>query len=401
LLSVRPLSRLSSKRRVLGALIVAAGWAAGAAPQSSGRVATTAAAIRTAPVFFHGRQVAVLGSVVEARGLVRFDPGPADAAAPKPDPSASKQETPVGGIYVFWRERPSRSSGEIRGEFWDLGRLSEGDSRFSSFDFRPLIEAVTHGQWPARDQIFVLINATMSEAILPETATLRAVALAPEKYESRSVSVSGRFRGRNLYGDLPSPLPTPTKWDFVIQSADAAVWISGLRPQGKGFDLDPTARVDTARWVEITGTLHREGSRSWIAAREISLGAPPEAETEVVIPTTPAEPPPTVIFSAPVADEPDVDLGIIVRIQFSRDMDARSFKDHVHVSYVQPAGGGSPAAVPPPWAFAYNVGNRGIEIKFSKPLERFQTVRIELSAGIKAMGGDPLQPWALTFSTGK
>jgi hypothetical protein len=379
--------------------------AGSAAAQPIGRTATTAAALRASPVFFHGRQVAVLGSVVETRGLVRFDAASLDPAAPKPDPANAKQETPIGGIYVFWRERPTRSSGEIRGEFWDLGRLIEGDSRFSAFDFRPLLDAVTQGHWPARDQVFVLINASMSEAILPDAATLRAVALAPEKYENRSVSVSGRFRGRNLYGDVPSPLPTPTKWDFVIQSADAAVWVSGLRPQGKGFELDPAARVDTARWVEIKGTLHREGSRCWIAAREIALSTPPEAETEVMIAATPPEAPPSVVFSAPVADEPDVEVGIIVRIQFSRDMDARSFKDHVHVSYAQPPGAGAPTAtppvLPPSWTFAYNVGNRGIEIKFAKPLERFQMVRVELSAGIKAVGGDPLPPWALTFTTGR
>ena len=60
-----------------------------------------------------------------------------------------------------------------------------------------------------------------------------------------------------------------------------------------------------------------------------------------------------------------------------------------------------PADPPPTFAFAYNVGARGIELKFSKPLERFQTVKIELLEGIKALGGDPLQPWSLTFTTGR
>jgi len=85
-------------------------------------------------------------------------------------------------------------------------------------------------------------------------------------------------------------------------------------------------------------------------------------------------------------------------------MDARSFKDRMRVSYVQPDLPGKPATAapaPPVWAFAYNVGSRGIELKFTKPLDPLQTVRIELLDGIKAIDGEPLRPWSLTFATGR
>jgi hypothetical protein len=290
----------------------------------------------------------------------------------------------------------------VRGEFWDLGRLTEGDTRFASYDFRPLLEAVNQGRWPGRDQVFVLLGASLLEPVLPDTPTLRTIALAPERYENRSVSVSGRFRGRNLYADVAAPLPTPTKWDFVVQSADAAMWISGLRPRGKGFELDPNARVDTGRWVQVAGTVRREGSRAWIEAREIELSAPPEATAvEIATPAAAKEPPPTVVFSTPVPDETDVDATVIIRIQFSRDMDSRSFKDRIRVSYQGPVPPGAPTPEPPTWAFNYVVGNRGIELKFAKPFERFQTVKVELQDGIKAIDGEPLAPWTLTFSTGR
>ena len=253
--------------------------------------------------------------------------------------------------------------------------------------------------------MFVLTNASLIEATLPQAATLRALALAPEKYEGSSASISGRFRGRNLLGDLAAPLPTPTKWDFVLQSADAAVWISGLRPRGRGFELDPSARVDTGRWIQVTGTVRREGSRVWLEAREIELAAPPgETAVEVEVPVTPPEPPPTVVFSTPVPDEVDADAGAIVRVQFSRDMDARSFKDRIRVSYQpapQAAAATPPPSEPPTFAFNYDIGARGIQLKFSRPLERFQTVKIELLEGITAVGGDPLRPWTLTFTTGR
>jgi hypothetical protein len=364
--------------------------------QPPGRMATTADGLRASPVFFHGKQIAILGSVAESRGLYRLEPlGTTAAPDAKPD-LASKP------IYVYWRDRPARSDGEIRGEFWDLGRITEGDSRFSSIDFKPLLEALTDGRWPGRDRVFLILNASIVESTLPQAATLRAIALAPERYENRSASISGRFRGRNLLGDIATTIPTPGKWDFVVQSADAAVWVTALRPKGRGFELDPSARVDTGRWVQVTGTVRRDGSRAWIEAREIELSKPPEAtEVEVAVPVTPAEPPPTVVFSTPVPQETDVEVGAIIRVQFSRDMDARSFKDRVRLSYQPPPQTASPPPAPPIFAFNYNVGTRGIELKFAKPLERFQTVKVELLDGITAVGGDPLAPWTLRFTTGR
>jgi hypothetical protein len=372
---------------------------AAASTQPPSRLATTMAALRASPVFFHGKQVAVLGAAVESRGLYRVEAaGSTAAAGATAQPAAGER-----AVYVYWRERPTRSDGEIRGEFWDLGRLNEGDPRFSTYDFRSLLEAVTDGRWPGRDQIMVLLNAVVVTPNIPDTATLRSIVLAPEKYENRSATVSGRFRGRNLHADIAAPVPTPTKWDFVVQSADAALWISGLRPKGRGFELDPSARVDTGRWVQVTGTVRREGAKVWLEAREIELSsAPDETPVEIAIPPTPPEPPPTVVFSAPVADEADVETSVVVRIQFSRDMDARSFKDRVRVSYASPASPGQAAAqAPPTWSQTYNVGSRGIELKFVKPLERFQTVKIELLDGIKTIDGEALKPWSLTFSTSR
>lgn len=377
----------------LAVVAAASGWA-----QTSTRVAATADALRSAPVFYHGKPVAVLGSVVEARGLVQL--------APPSGGSENAEPTSASGraIYIFWRERPARASGEVRGEFWDLGRIVEGDPRFTAYDFRPLLDATTQGRWPGRDELFVIIAATLVDATLPGTPSLRDLVLAPEKYENRSVSVSGRFRGRNLHADIAAPVPSATKYDFVIQSADASIWVSGLRPRGSGFELDPNARRDTGRWVQVGGMVRRQGSRVWIEGREIAETDAPEETVEVEVPVTPREPPPTVVFSAPVPDEADVETGVAVRIQFSRDMDARSFKGRMRVTYLAPAVPVSPQRPvpdPPTWSFAYNVGNRGLEMKFVKPLEPFQTVRIELLDGITAIDGEPLKPWTLTFSTGR
>ena len=38
-----------------------------------------------------------------------------------------------------------------------------------------------------------------------------------------------------------------------------------------------------------------------------------------------------------------------------------------------------------------------LEIRFTKPLERFRTVRIELTEGILGTDQQPLVPWTLSF----
>ncbi len=113
-----------------------------------------------------------------------------------------------------------------------------------------------------------------------------------------------------------------------------------------------------------------------------------------VLASTPAEPPPTVVFSTPVPEETDVESAVI-RVQFSRDMDAPVVQGSCPAQLPAVPAATASALEPAPtiFAFAYNVGARGIELKFAKPLERFQTVKVELLDGIKAVGGDPLQPW--------
>src|SRR5215510_10352526 len=84
--------------------------------QPPGRIATSAEALVASPVFFHGRQITVRRELVESRGLTEL------SATSKP-------------VFVFWREQPTTTrDGEIRGEFWDLGRLRPDDARFSSQD---------------------------------------------------------------------------------------------------------------------------------------------------------------------------------------------------------------------------------------------------------------------------
>ena len=364
------------RRPLLAILLLALAAPEGAAQRSS-RIATTHAALTTYPLFFHGKQVVVRGATTSTGDTTRLN------GTAKP-------------IFVVWRERSSRGEGEIRGDFWDIGRLQDGDSRFAGVDFGPILQQATEGRWPPRDQVFVITGATYVDTPVSPTPTVRGIALAPERFENSRVTLVGRFRGFNLYGDLPQGLGK-SKWDFVLHSADGAVWVSGVRPRGKDFDLNPSARVDTSRWLEVAGTVRRDGSQVWIEAESVKLAAAPEEPVEVAVPV-PKEAAPRVIFSAPVPNDTDVDRAAPIRIQFSRDMDGKSFRDRVRVGYVVPADATAPPL--PPFAATYNDGNRALEVRFKQPLERFMTVKVELLEGITATDGQPLAPFTLTFSTG-
>jgi hypothetical protein len=353
------------------------------AAQTPTRHATTPEALVTSAVFFHGKQVAVRRDVEPAGQLMKL------AGTSKP-------------VFVFWRDSFSAPrNSEVRGEFWDLGRLERTDSRFTSINFQPILEAATSGRWPGRDEVFLILGATTVESPLPAEPTIRALALAPDHYIGKGVTVTGRFRGANLLADLPQGAGTKGRWDFVVQSADSAIWVTGVRPRGRNFDLDVTARADTGRWIQVAGTVRRTGPLAYIEATSITEAtAPANTTIEVAIPPPPPAPAPAIVFSAPSDGETDVDRGAAIRIQFSRDMDGRTFRDRVRLTYVGPAPAGSPPA-PPPFSARYVEGNRALEIRPSAPLDRFRTVKVDLLEGILSnVDNQPLKPASVTFTTG-
>ena len=61
--------------------------------------------------------------------------------------------------------------------------------------------------------------------------SVRAIVLFPSRYLDQKVTVTGQFGARNLVGDLPDA-PGKSRYDFVLRSADAAVWVTNLRPRG-------------------------------------------------------------------------------------------------------------------------------------------------------------------------
>jgi len=295
---------------------------------------------------------------------------------------------------------------EVRGEFWDVGRMHSDDPRLSGYDLQRTFHLEADAAWPRAGQVMAIAANTIAETSPPSVPSIRGIVLNPARYLDQKVTVVGQFGGRNLLGDLPEA-PGRSRYDFVVRSADAAIWVTNLRPRGKDFELSLDARIDTGRWVEVSGTLQQGHGLQWLdgTAGTIKLTKPVPAETTTNQESSirvPAAPPPEVIFSTPTQDETDVQLTTLVRIQFSRDINAGTLKGHVRVRYddEETKLRGEPDTPAIEFTAQYLPANRVLEIKIQAPLDRFRAVHVELLDGILGTDQQKLAPWKLDFQTG-
>jgi hypothetical protein len=375
------------KRTVLIVLALAGTVAA----QQTTRRATNLAMVLAYPGFYHGRPIVIVGKVgLEQNGQL-------------------KVSDDAGSVNLVFKGSAPDGLDEIRGEFWDIGRLKVDDPRLSTVDLRTTFHVDPDGPWPRPGEVTAIMATAVAPASPPISPSIRAIVLNPSRYLDQKVTITGQFSGRNLLGDLPDA-PARSRYDFVLRSADAAIWVANMRPRlrdpgGREFDLALDSRVDSSRWLTIRGTIQQARGLQWLDAEagSLSLAKPPtETTNEEEQVRVPAGPPPEVIFSAPTEDETDVSMSTTVRIQFSRDLDQSTLKGRIRVRYLdsQTVERGEPVTPTADFTFQYSGASRVLELRFAKPLERFRTVKVDLLEGILGTDGQPLKPWTLTFSLG-
>jgi hypothetical protein len=365
-------------------LMLALGAAAVSA-QAPQRHATNVTALLAHPGFYHLRPVIIVGTTALL------------------DNGELRVNSESGTMKVVFKGGAPEGLNEIRGELWDVGRMSPTEPRLTSYDLKSVFHLDPEGPWPRPGQVMALVASAISPTSPPPAPTIRAMVLYPSRYLEQKLTVVGQFAGRNLLGDLPDA-PGRSRYDFVLRSVDAAIWVTNIQPRGRDFDLSLDARIDTGRWLEVTGTLQQGRGLQWLEAQPGSLKlAKPPAETTSAEPQirVPAAPPPEVVFSAPTQDETDVLVSANVRIQFSRDIDPATLKGHLRAQYIGSAlpAGGEPA---PKLEFTteYRRATRVLEIRFSQPIVHFRTVQIDLLEGVLGTDQQPLAPWTLKFMTG-
>jgi len=358
--------------------------------QPATRRATNLATLLAYPGFFHGRPILIVGKVGVEKDQLRLSDD-------------------NGSIHLLFKGTAPDGLDEVRGEFWDIGRMKADDIRLSTYDLRQTFKMDPDAPWPRPGDVTAIVATAVAPAVLPAQASIRAIVLNPSRYLDQKVSITGQFSGRNLLGEMPDA-PGKSRYDFVLRSTDAALWITNMRPKvkdaaGKDMELGLDARIDTGRWLTVRGTMQQSRGLLLLDAEagSLSLAKPPtETHTDEEPIRVPAGPPPEVVFSAPTEDETDVSQSTTVRIQFSRDIDAATLKGRIKPHYLesQSVERGEPVTPPAEFTFQYSGANRVLEIKFAKPLERFRTLKVDLLEGILGTDGQSLKPWTLTFMIG-
>lgn len=359
--------------RVVLIVLVAASTTASA--QTASRRLSTIDALKQYPGFFHLQNVLLRGEI--------------DDTTPRLQLKADEQT-----IRVVLDEGVSTKKGtvELRGVLIDVGRLEPGDPRVGAF-----AEGRDAERWPKPgEELFVRAGAITEVPPAATTASVRAIALEPWKFDTQKVTIVGNFRGRNLFGDLPGA-PGRSKYDFVVRGTEGAIWVTNLRPRGNGFELDINRRVDSDRWVEVTGTIVRDRGLVSIDATRIVLAKPPqvtEAPEESTLPPVQLDPV-QVVFSSPTDGETDFLPTGAIRIQFSKGLNEASLAGRLKVTYA-----GAPADSTLAFTTTYDGANRAIVLKMTQPFQAFRTVKVEILEGAKAFDGSPVTPWSVSFSIG-
>jgi hypothetical protein len=347
--------------------------------------ATQIAALVSYPAFFHNRIVIVQGTVRIVGGDTWIETS-ADARVRLLRLTGASDSDPV----------------QLRGTFVDVGRLPANDPRLARLGLDAGVTGGGRREWPRPGELLVVsVERAASYTPSPRQASIHAVALDPERFQNQAVTVVGQFRGRNLVGDQPAA-PGRDKWEFVLRNGTSSVWVVGRRPRGPDFDLDPAAPKDVGRWLRVSGVVRRQQGLVYLEADAIERGER-EPETGPTPDRTlplPAMPPPEITFSLPVEDETDVSLKTVVRVQFSRVMNAESFVGKVRASYLDSGPAGAAPIRDPGLMAIYMPKDQVLVISFTTPLERFRRVKIELIDGISTPDGSALKPWRLTFTTG-
>ena len=372
-------------RRAIAVSVAALLVAAAVLAQPMSRRAATIPALKTFPAFYNGQPVLL-------RAELRVEGQRASLA--------SGEET----IPAFIRSDVSGSGVlEVRGEVWDIGRMQPDDARLTGKDLRSLLGVDPTLSWPRPGELIVVNVTSATPADSLTAPSLRNVVLAPDRYVEQRVTIQGQFRGRNLFGDQPQAPPGGDgRKEFVLRSADAALWVTGKVPKGRGFTFDISSRLDTRRWLEVSGVVKQDRGLVWIVAEQLAETSPvAEKVPERIVSSAPAVPP-EVLFSAPTNDETDVPLNTKVRVQFSRDINTDTLKGNVRIGYstAQATERGEPQAPSLSAKLNYNRGTRVMDIVFDEPLERFRTIRVSLGEGVMGTDGQALKPYTLVFTLG-
>jgi hypothetical protein len=225
-----------------------------------------------------------------------------------------------------------------------------------------------------------------------KTTTLEQLVMNPGDRDGETLRVIGQFRGRNLYGDLPVRSQRSSV-DWVIKDDAFAVWVSGKKPKGSGWELDAGLKRDTGRWMEVVGRVTTVNGITYLRAVQVALASAPSATAKVEAPPPPPEKPkvpPVVVFALPLDGENEVATDSRFIVQFSKDMDEKTFSGRVMLRYRGPVRAGDRAF--DGVVLSYDPGRRALTVDPRDLLRTGRAVELLLLPGILDTDGLELAP---------
>ena len=282
---------------------------------------------------------------------------------------------PVREVASEWEQESLKMMGrdvEITGVFLEIGQSQTGSQvpygvQFWSYTGPPEKEPT-------------------GEIKAPEVSLEKLVG-TPGKRDGQMIRVVGKFRGRNLYGDLPVSTER-TSADWVIKDDLYAVWITGRKPKGAGWELDASLKRDTGKWIEVIGKPETIRGVTYIKAVRIQITTPPSARADVKPPPPPPEKPrkpPVVVFALPLDGDIEVAPDSRFVVQFSKDMDENTFDGHVVLRYTGPVLPGDRAFVG--MRLSYDRGRRALTVDPGDTLRPRRQIELILLPGISDIDG--------------
>ena len=220
--------------------------------------------------------------------------------------------------------------------------------------------------------------------------TLEGLVNRPGSQDGKTVRVVGKFRGRNLYGDLPARSQR-TNSDWVIKDDLFAIWVTGKKPKGSGWELDPTLKRDTSKWIEVVGRPETRNGVTYLRALQVVLSGPPTPTAEVQAPPPPPPRPkvaPVVVFSLPLDGDGAVPADSRFVVQFNKDMDEKTFEGRVQLRYAGPPRPGDRAF--DGLKLTYDGGLRALTVDPGDLLRSGRQLELVLLPGIADVEGQAL-----------
>ena len=390
------------------------------------------------PSFFHEKAVLV-------RGKLGFSFGMDQRVQVLEDPEELAREILIAQSYMSGNELAFMGGGEVEIEGWFFDTSQFQYMRVQSHPILrnyPVDPSWGENSMDMRTRGFLAIVAVtpiratedlsskrereakaemaVGDAIKIEAGSAAAIDIAeliddPDPWLSRRVEVIGKFRGNNLFGDL-SIKDKRTPRDFVIKTAEDAIWVTGMRPAGNGFRFDPKRRRDTGKWLRVYGRPWTADGMIYLRAERIELTDPPDDASLEPVDIRIAEKEareaevslPRVVFSLPLDGEREISLDSEFRVQFSNRMAADSFHAAVDLLYADDPTYDNPF---PDLELTYDDGSRTLLVVPHASLDPGREVHLILYREIEDEHGQHLEPhpladewdenavWVLSFRT--